>query len=118
MDTAQSNLFVWYKLEVGFFRGNVRHKICGGGRKWEWKGAEDWSNCLRLGKGDFGVVYKQIQETTGHSREGKVSYKKLLSKFDYPREHLVLAILAKVCVIVPEALRPSLLLILTCFVAA
>jgi len=79
MDTAQSNLFVWYKLEAGFFRGNVRHKICGGGRKWEWGGARDWSNCLRLDKGDFGVVHKQIQETTGHSREGKAVHKRSYS---------------------------------------
>ncbi|CUS11454.1 unnamed protein product, partial [Tuber aestivum] len=52
-----------------------------------------------LGKGGFGVVNKQIWKATGDYRAVKAIGKRSHSKFDYSRELLVMAILAK---------RPSL----------
>jgi len=63
---------------------------------------EDWRNCGELGRGGFGVVHKQVQETTSNYRAVKTIDKRLHSKIHYSREVLVMAILAKVCVLTPK----------------
>ena len=63
---------------------------------------EDWSNCGELGKGGFGVAHKQIQKTTGNCRAVKTIDKRMSPRLDYSRELLVMAILAKVCLLTPE----------------
>lgn len=97
MDTAQSDLVEWYKLETEFFQDHVRHtRYVEKGENRYVKRREDWSNCGELGKGGFGVVYKQVQKTTGRYRAVKTINKKILpSNLDYSRELLVMAILAK-----------------------
>ena len=111
MDTAQSDLVEWYKLETEFFQDHVRHtRYVEKGENRYVKKREDWSNCGELGKGGFGVVYKQVQRTTGRYRAVKtIDKRRLPPNLDYSRELLVMAILAKVCVLVPEELCPSLL---------
>ena len=69
---------------------------------------EYWSNCGELGRGGFGVVYKQIEKTTGHYRAVKRIEKTQSNKVDYSRELLVMAILAKVCALTHEGIFPSL----------
>ncbi|KAG0643257.1 kinase-like domain-containing protein, partial [Tuber brumale] len=101
-DKAQSDLVVWYKLETEFCQDHVRHtRYVEGAKNRNEKVKEDWRNCGELGKGGFGVVHKQIQETTGHYRAVKTIDKRLPPKIDYSRELLAMSILAKVC-------RPSL----------
>ena len=98
MDEAQSDLIVWYKLETEFFQDHLRHtKYVGKAKSRNEKVEEKWRNCGELGRGGFGVVDKQIQETTGHYRAVKTIDKRLYPKADYSRELLVMAILAKVC---------------------
>ena len=110
MDTAQSDLVEWYKLETEFFQDHVGHtRYVEKGENRYVRKKEDWSNCGELGKGGFGVVNKQVQRTTGRYRAVKTINKSLPSNLDYSRELLVMAILAKVCVFVPEELCPSLL---------
>ena len=118
MITVQSDLVEWYKIETEFFRDHVRHTRYaekGGNGCGEVK--EDWNNCGELGTGGFGVVNKQVRGTTGHYRAVKTIDKKSLPpNLDYYRELLIMAILAKVCVLVPEGVCPSLPLVLNCFV--
>jgi len=117
MDAAQSDLVEWYKLETEFFQDHVRHtRYVEKGRNMYKKVNEDWSNCGELGKGGFGVVIKQVRGTTAHFRAVKTIDKKLSRGLDYSRELLIMAILAKVCVLVPEWFCPGLPLVRGCFV--
>ena len=111
MKTAQSDLVEWYKLETEFFQGHVRHTRYVEKEKNRYKRVnEDWSSCEELGTGGFGAVYKQVQGTTGRYRAVKVIDKRRLPpSFDYSRELLVMALLAKVGVLIPEGLCPGLL---------
>ena len=109
MDRHQSDLIVWYKLETEFFRDRVKHTKClGMAKNRNEKVKEDWSNRGELGRGGFGVVYKQIEKTTGHYRAVKVIDKRSSIMLDYSRELLVMAILAKVCVLIPKRILLSL----------
>ncbi|KAG0643263.1 kinase-like domain-containing protein [Tuber brumale] len=97
---AQSDLVEWYKLEAEFFQDTVRHtRYVEGAKNRNEKVKEEWRNCGKLGKGGFGIVHKQIQETTGCYRAVKTIDKRFPHKIDYSREILVMSILAK---------RPSL----------
>ena len=110
MDTAQSDLVEWHKLETEFFRDHVRHTKYVEENNSYKKVNEDWSNCGELGAGSFGVVYKQALGTTSRYRAVKTIDKgRLPPKFDYHRELLIMGILAKVRVHVPEGLYSSLL---------
>ena len=103
MYKTQSDLIVWYKLETEFFQNHVRHtRYVTKAKNRNEKVKEDWSSCEEIGRGGFGVVYKQMQETTGHYRAVKAIDKRLHPKIDYSRELLVMAILAKVCVLTSE----------------
>ncbi|KAG0133636.1 kinase-like domain-containing protein, partial [Tuber indicum] len=96
MDKPQSDLVVWYKLETEFFQDHVRHtRYLEKAKDRNGKVKEDWSNSGELGKGGFGVVHKQVQETTGRCRAVKTIDKRLPHRLDYSRELLVMAILAK-----------------------
>jgi len=113
MNTDPSDLVEWCKLEAELLQDHVRHtrtvERARGGYK---RVKEDWKNCEELGTGSFGVVYKQAQGTTGRYRAVKtIDKRRLPSNFDYSRELLVMAILAKVCVPVPEELYPGLPLV-------
>jgi len=110
MNTTQSDLVEWYKLETKFSQDHVRHTryVEKGGNKYK-KVKEDWSNCGELGTGGFGVVYKQVSGTTAHYRAVKtIEKRRLPPNLDYYRELVIMAILAKVCVLVPEGFHPSL----------
>jgi len=110
---AQSDLIVWYKLETEFFLDHVTHTRClGNAKKRNEKMKEDWSNCGDLGRGGFGVVYKQIEKTTDHCRAVKRIDKRGPPRLDYSRELLVMAILAKVCILTPKGISSGLPLIL------
>jgi len=52
---------------------------------------EDWGNCGELGRGGFCVVHKQIEGTEIH----------------YSKELLVMAILAKACILTPEIIHST-----------
>ena len=97
MNTGQSDLVEWYKLETEFVQDRVRHaRYMEGGNKYK-RVKEDWGNCEELGAGGFGVVYKQVQGTTGRYRALKaIDKRRLPPNFDCSRELLVMAILAKV----------------------
>jgi len=110
MITPQSDLVEWCKLETEFFQDHVRHTryVEKGGNRYK-KVNEDWSNCGELGTGGFGVVNKQIRGTTAHYRAVKtIDKRRLPSGFDYYRELVIMAILAKVCVLDPAGFFPSL----------
>jgi len=108
MDKAQSDLIVWYRLETEFFPDHVRHtRYLAKAKNRGEKVKEEWRNCGELGRGGFGTVNKQIQETIGHYRAVKTIDKRLHPKVHYSRELLVMAILAKVCVITPEGIHSS-----------
>ena len=108
MDNVQSDLIEWYKLETEFFQDHVRHtRYLGEAKNRNKKVKEDWSNCGELGKGGFGVVYKQKEKTTGHYRAIKTIDKRPPLRPDYSRELLVMAILAKVCILFPEGFYPT-----------
>ena len=103
MDNTQSDLIEWYKLETEFFQDHVRHtRYLGEAKNRNKKVEEDWRNCGELGKGGFGVVHKQVQEITGRYRAVKTIDKRPPLRLDYSRELLVMAILAKVGVLIPE----------------
>ena len=109
MNTAQSDLVEWCKLETEFFQDHVRHTryVERGGNVYNIV-KDDWSNCGELGTGGFGVVNKQARGTTAHYRAVKtIDKRRLPSGFDYSRELLIMAILAKVCVLVPERVCPQ-----------
>jgi len=109
MNTAQSDLVEWCKLETEFFQDHVRHTVYveKGGNRYK-KVKEEWDNCGELGTGGFGVVYKQVRGTTAHYRAVKtIDKRRVPPNLDYYRELLIMAILAKVCVLVEE-FYPSL----------
>ena len=112
MAKAQSDLVMWYKLETEFFQGCVRHtRYAERAKNRNEKIEEDWRDCGELGRGGFGVVHKQIRKDTGHYRAVKTIDKRNSAKLDYSRELLVMAILAKVCGLIPERFYQSSLLI-------
>jgi len=108
MSTVQSDLVEWYKLETEFFQGHVRHtRYVEKGKNRYKRAKEDWRNCEELGTGGFGAVYKQVRGNTGRYRAVKaIDKRRLPPNFDCSRELLVMAILAKVCLLVPEGLCP------------
>ena len=111
MDTHGSDLVEWYKLEAKIFKGGVRHKTYvkegyNGHRMVE----EDWNNCEELGRGAFSEVYKQVSRATGdHRAIKKIDKRRLPPSLSYYSELLIMGILAKVCVLVPEEFFLSLL---------
>ena len=110
MDNAQSDLIEWYKLETEFVQDHVTHtRYMGEPKNRNTKEEEEWRNCGELGKGGFGVVRKQVQETTGRYRAVKTIDKRPPLRLDYSRELLVMAILAKVSVLIPEVFGHGLL---------
>ena len=99
MDKRQSDLVGGYKLETKFFHDHVRHAIyVEKAETRNRKVKEDWSNCGELGRGGFGVVYKQVEKATGRYRAVKAIDKRRASPLDCSREILVMAKLAKVCI--------------------
>ncbi|PUU76167.1 kinase-like domain-containing protein [Tuber borchii] len=77
MKTVQSDLVKWYKLETKFSQDHDRHT-------------------RYVEKEKYSAVYKQAQGTTGRYRAVKVIDKRRLPpNFDYSREVLVMALLAK-----------------------
>ena len=103
MGETPSDLIEWHKLETEFFQDRVRHtKYLGKAKNRNEKAKEDWSNCGELGRGGFGVVHKQIEQTTGQYRAVKTVDKRPPNEVDYSRELLMMAILAKVCVLIPK----------------
>ena len=101
MDKTQSDLVEWYELETEFFQDYVRHtKYVGKAKNRNEKVKEDWRNCQELERGGFGVVYKQIQESTGDCRAVKTIDKRSCTMAVYSRELVVMAILAKVGVLI------------------
>ena len=108
MDEARSDLTPPHILEPEFFQDHdryTRYKEKAKNRNETME--EEWSNCGELGRGGFGVVYKQIQRVTGHYRAVKAIDKKLAFPLDYSRENLVMAKLAKVCVLAPGEIAPA-----------
>lgn len=110
MDKGKSDWISRYKLETEFLQGSVRHTGCVGGAKDKGgKVKEEWGDCGELGSGGFGVVYRQIQKATGNYRAVKAIPKRQVSTLDCAREVLVMAKLAKVCVLTLKRIFPSLL---------
>jgi len=111
MNTVRSDLVEWYKLETEFFQGDVTNtRYVERGKNRYKRVKEDWRNCEELGIGGFGAVYKQVQGATGRYRAVKVIDKRRLPpNFDYSRELLVMAILAKGCIFIPRELCSGLL---------
>ena len=106
MDETQSDLIEWYKLETEFFQDHIRHtKYIAKAKSRDAEVKEDWSNCGELGRGGFGIVYKQTKEATGRCRAVKTIDKRMHSKIHYSRELLVMAILAKVRVLTSEGIH-------------
>jgi len=102
MGETQSDLIIWYKLQTEFFQDHVRHtRYIAEAKRRNEEAKDDWRNCGELGRGSFGIVNKQVQETTGRCRAVKTIDKRLHSKIHYSRELLVMAILAKVRVLTP-----------------
>ena len=60
------------------------------------------SDCWGLGKGGFGVIYRQILETTGNYCAVREIDKRVPYKIDYSSKFLVMAISAKVCFLTPR----------------
>ena len=99
MDGAQSDLVEGYKLDTEFLQDHVRDTDCmEKAKNIRGEVEEPWRNCGELGRGGSGVVYKQIQETTGNYRAVKKIDKRLPLNKNYAREPLVMAILSKACV--------------------
>jgi len=102
VDEAQSCSAALPRLETEFFQDHVKQtKYVEKVKNNDETMKAGWSNCGELGRGGFGVVYKQIQKATGHYRAVKAIDKRLAFPLDYSREHLVMAKLAKVCVLAP-----------------
>ena len=117
MDKIQSDLISRYKLETEFFQGHIKHtRYVAKVKNKDEKVKEEWSDCGELGSGGFGVVYKQIQRATGNYRAVKTIQKKQASTLDASREILVMAKLAKVCVLILKGICLSLLLLQYCLV--
>ncbi|KAG0640817.1 kinase-like domain-containing protein [Tuber brumale] len=99
-----SDLVEWYRIETEYFKDHIRHtRNVGKARSRNEEVKEVWHNCEELGRGGFSVVHKQIQRTTGLCRAVKTIDKtQIPSDFVYTRELLMMAILAKVCVLIPK----------------
>ncbi|KAG0640813.1 kinase-like domain-containing protein [Tuber brumale] len=97
METEQSELVEWYRLETEFLPDHVRHTKRSENSRPRREGVkEEWINCEVLGVGDFSVVHKQLESSTGHCRAVKVVDKtRLPAQLEYSRALLVMAILAK-----------------------
>jgi len=110
MSTVRSDLVEWYKLETEFFQDRVRHtRYVEKGKNRYKRMKEDWRNCEELGTGGFGTVYKQVRGTTGSYRAVKaIDKRRLPLELECSRELLVMAILAKVCLLVPGRLHHPL----------
>jgi len=107
MDKGQSDLVERYKLEAEFYQDRVRHtRYVEKAQNRNEKVKEDWSNCGELGEGGFGVVHKQIEKSTGRLRAVKTIDKRQPGMLHYSRELLVMAILAKVCVLFRQGPPP------------
>ena len=108
---TQSDLVERYKLETEFFQDHVRHTRYVEKEQNNYVSKkEDWCDFEELGTGGLSVVYKQVRRTTSRCRAVKtIDKRRLPSNFDWSRELLVMAILAKVCVQDPEGLCSSLL---------
>jgi len=105
VDETQSDLISRHKLETEFLQGSVRHtRPAEKAENRNEKIQEDWRNCGELGAGGFGSVHKEIQDATGHYRAVKTIKKRQANRLDYSRELLVMAKLAKVCVLSPNLL--------------
>jgi len=108
MDETQSDLIPWYKLETEFFQDHIRHtRYIAKSKSRNEEVREDWSDCGELGRGGFGVVYKQTQEPTGRCRAVKTIDKRLHPGIHYSRELLVMAVLAKICVLTSEGIQST-----------
>jgi len=106
---AQSDLVEWYKLDTEFFQDYVIHtRYVGKAKNRNKEVKEEWGNCGELGKGGSGVVHKQIEQTTGRYRAVKTIDKRPPIRLDHSRELIVMAKLAKVCVLAPEEIFSSL----------
>ena len=106
MDTVQSDLVEWHKLETEFFQDHVRHTgYVEKGRNRYVRKKENWCNCEELGAGGLSVVYKQVRGTAGRYRAVKtIDKRRLPLDLDYSRELLVMALLAKVFLLDPSLL--------------
>jgi len=111
MNTTQSDFVEWYKLETEFLQDHIRHTRYVEKEKNRYVRKKDnWSNYEELGDRALSVVYKQVRGTTSRYRAVKtIDKRRLPPNFDYYRELLVGALLAKVCLLVPKGLCPSLL---------
>lgn len=115
MDKTQSDLISRYKLETEFLQGWVRHtRIVERAGNRNEKIQEDWHDCGELGSGGFGRVSREVQEGTDHYRAVKTIKRTPASRLDYSRELLVMAKLAKVCVLSPSLLPLRDYLVLCC----
>ena len=113
MEKTQSDLISRYKLQTEFLQDGVRHiRYVEKAKDRYEKVTEEWSNCGELGEGGFGVVCLQFRKATGHYRAVKTISKRVPAEFDCYREILVMAKLAKVCVLTLEEICSSLLLYL------
>ena len=103
MNTTKSDLVEWYKLEMEFVQNRIRHtRYVEKERNSYVRKKENWYNCEELGSGGLSVVYKQVRGTTSRYRAVKtIDKRRLPLNLDYSRELLVMALLAKVCVLVP-----------------
>ncbi|PUU79018.1 kinase-like domain-containing protein [Tuber borchii] len=85
-----------HKVEAEFFPNHVGHTNCLREATNTYKEVEEhWSNCGELRSGGFGVIHRQMEETTRHYRALKTIHMRLLLKLNYSRELLMMAILAK-----------------------
>ena len=103
MDTVQSDLVEWHKLETKFFQDHVRHtRYVEKERNRYVRKRATWCNCEELGAGGSSVVYKQVRGTASRYRAVKtIDKRRLPLDLDYSRELLVMALLAKVSLLVP-----------------
>ena len=108
MNTTQSDLVEWYKLETEFFQDHARHtKYVEKEKNRYVRKKDNWSNYEELGAGALSVIYKQVRGTTGRYPAVKmIGKRRLPPNFDYSRELLVGALLAKVCLLDPKGFAP------------
>ncbi|RPB00560.1 kinase-like protein, partial [Choiromyces venosus 120613-1] len=96
MNKDQPDLAESYRLETEFSPNHVRHTKHARGSSERSERVEDWSQGEVLGYGAFGVVHKELESKTGRCRAVRmIDKRRLPAQFDYSRELLVIAILAK-----------------------